>query len=136
MIFTRKCQISIIEYSFVILLIITGFGYLYNSYSVETSDYKFTVESLLDSVYYSEDYRNIIMDEDLTNINIIQDWSSLLNLLEENLGKFELVISNDSNEKVLALCNETTTKIFSERIISIKDNSNFEFRKIKLGVCY
>ncbi len=132
----KKAQISIIEFTFVMVLLSATIGYLIYSFPLQSQDYDITLNSMLDSIYYSEDYRAIFMDENLAVGAKTENWNSLSSVLNKTLGNYELILYDDTNEKYIFSCNETLGKKFSERIIAIKNNTLYDFRKIRLGVCY
>lgn len=132
----KKSQISVIEMA-VVLGLFGAFSIYFGSLvEVNQVDYQFQIDSLLDSIYYSEDYRSVIMSEDLTSSELSQDWDEIINFIEEDVENFEIVVGNLSNEKIVTFCTGVYHKSFSEKVISIEDNDNFEFRKIRIGVCY
>ena len=133
---SKKTQISIIEIPLLLLLFISFLfipGILHQS---ETKDYKLSIDSFFDSIIYSEDYRDIFMDENLSKLSITEDYSNLKIVLDKVFIHYDLSISNLTVEKKIFSCEPIFNKYVSERIISIKNNDNFEFRKIILGVCY
>ncbi len=135
MMFNNRCQFSVIEMTFVFLLFLFAVTFFVSKSNIAQVDYKYNVESFLDSIYYSEDYRDLFFDEDLSNIAITQDWSTFNDFVNNSFNNYEFVLSNNSVSKNIITC-DGDYKYYSQRVISIKDNSNFEFRKIKLGVCY
>ena len=135
----KKSQITVAEIPLLILLIsssIIYFTYEPNINLIQNKDYSVTINSFLNAIYSSDEFRNIIMKENLSSVTITENWTNMSKLLNETFGKYELIISNNTVSKKIFSCNTTYNKFFSEKIISIQNNSDFEFRKIKLGVCY
>jgi len=134
----KKTQISIIEIPFIFVLFSFIIGFLYftsnSNLNLDTED--LTISSSLDSIYYSEEFRSNILKEDLSITNPSQNWSNLSIYLNKIFLEYEFVISNSTTEKKIFSCNAKYSKKYFERIISIENNTNFKFRKIKLGVCY
>ncbi len=133
----KKSQIAFFEFTLVFLL----FGFIFTSNILIQNndiekDYKVTVDSMLNSIYYLEDFRNITLDEDLSQSLITQNWDNVETILNSSFNNFELIISNNTVSKKIFICSATYNKIYNEKIISIKNNTKFEFRKITLGVCY
>lgn len=135
MIRNKFAQFSVIELSFVFLLFIFSISFFSAKSNVENVDYGYSVESFLDSIYYSEDFRSLMLDEDLSNGAITEDWSSFEEIVGRNFNSYSIAISNLSISKNIATCTGDF-KYVSERLISIENNDNFEFRMISLGVCY
>lgn len=132
----KKSQITVIEISFVLLLFIFVIGYFSLDFKSSQNDYVYNIDSFLDALDYSNEYRINIMQEDLTNIAITEDWSNLEILLNNSFNYYEFIILNSSHSKVIFSCNATINKYFTERIVAIEDNDNYNFRRIRLGVCY
>ena len=78
------------------------------------------------------------MDEELSVFFISEDWETLNSTLSKMYRNFEVIVSNGSVSKTVISCREGnyTTRYFSERVVSIRDNDRYEFRKLRLGVCY
>lgn len=131
-----KSQISIIELP-LLLLMFSGFLFFYGGlFEPEEIDYKLEVDSFLDSIIYNGDFRSLFLDEDLSVIVISDDWSNFEDLLNDSFLNYEIILSNLTIEKTIYSCDATHWKYMTERIISIENNENFEFRLIRLGVCY
>jgi len=133
---SSKGLISVFEITFLFILFfssITYFGILTNH---EEKDYKFNIESSLDTLYFYEQNRVLFMEEDLSNLTTTGNWTNISNILNSIYLNYELVISNNSISKKIFSCNSSNEKYYTERIISIENNEIYEFRKIKLGVCY
>ncbi len=132
----RQSQVSFIEFVLVFLM----FGFLFTtitySNSIIDEDRKYTVDSMLDSLYNLEEFRNLTLDEDLSSSSLTGDWDNIESYLNSSFLGYELLISNNSFSKKIFSCSETYEKYFSENIISIKNNTEFDFRKVTLGVCY
>ena len=129
-------QFSVVEILFVILLIGSVSGYIFFDFKEVNKDYSTFVESGLDVIYYSEDYRNIIINENLQVGGLTENWNNLELALSDMTNNFELIILDNSDSKVIFSCNETSGKILDERVISVNSGDKFSFRKVRLGVCY
>ncbi len=142
--FFRNAQISIIEFPMLIMLFSLFIGGIYIIPNLAQNDFSNNIESFLDSVYYSDDFRENVILENLSKDSLDVDWSNLNLILSEVYGdgNYEIIISNLTYSKVIFSCNASLNKYYAERIISIFNNSNtdnnsiYDFRKIKLGVCY
>lgn len=134
--YSKFAQISFFEFVLIFLL----FGFLFTSsiYDSKTidKDHKIGVDSFLDSIYYSEDFRNLTFDENLSASALSEDWTQVQLLLDNSFNNYELILSNSSDSKHIFSCDAKYNKYYSERIISIKNNTRFEFRQLRLGVCY
>lgn len=132
----KKSQITIVELPLLFLLFLFIVGNLFYSNDFSQVDHKLSIDSFLDSVYNSNEFRKQIMFEDLSTNNIVENWSNLSLYLNNSFSNYEFIISNSSVDKYIFSCNSSYNKIYSQRIVSIYNNSVFEFRKITLGVCY
>ena len=136
MINNKLAQLSFFEFVLIFLL----FGFLFTSvvydFKIIPKDHKISIDSFLDSVYYSEDFRNLTFDEDLSQTTLSEDWGQLQLLLDNSFSNYELILSNISNSKYIFSCDAKYNKYYSEKIISIRNNTSFEFRQLRLGVCY
>lgn len=132
----KQSQISFVEFVLVFLL----FGFLFTTLHYDTNlsekDYKLTIDSFLDSIYYSENYRSLIIDEDLSKSTLTGNWTNFQAQLNKSFTNYEFIISNSSYSKKIYSCSAIYNKYYVERFISIKNNTKYDFRKIKLGVCY
>lgn len=138
MYFNKKCQISVFEtmYSFLIVILMFSF-YFYNSTkNINDKQYKYNIDSMLNSIYYSENFRSQILNENISEEALSQDWSLLNNTLKKAYSSYEFVIKNSTVSKKIFECDPTYSKIYSSKIIAIENNDNFKFREIILGVCY
>lgn len=134
---TRRSQFSAIEVVLVMMLFAFSSIYYVNSVSTSQKDYKYNIDTGLDSLYYNESYRFLIMNENLDVSHKVLDWSSLNQTLSNMYNNFELTIGNKTTSKFIYNCNQDyNNKYSTERIISIGDASTYEFRRVKLGVCY
>lgn len=132
-----KSQVSAFEMTLGIILLFSTvmyFGYYFGEQNIGV--HKTQVESFLDTIYYGEEFRNILMDEDLSQVNLTQNWANVSTLLNNSFRSYEVLVSNETVSKTIYSCNGTSGKEYSEKIITIKDNNNYEFRKLTLGVCY
>lgn len=133
-----KSQLSIVEVAFVLLLF--SFVAVYFSFDFdlnEQKNYQVNLDSSLNSIYYSESFRNKIMSEDLSVEAFTNDYGDLESLLENMYVNYEFIISDDVNSKKIFTCSDSSMKYYSEKIISISDSGNiYNFRKIRIGVCY
>lgn len=131
-----KCQMSTVEIALVVMIFAFGISCLRFSNVFSQQDYKFSVDSALDSIYYSEDFRDIILSEDLSSSSPTQNWDDLKSLLDDMFINYEFVLSNVTYNKALYSCSNGYEKYIAQRIIAIKDNDNYDFRVVSLGVCY
>ena len=137
MIFKNKnALISIFEIVFILTLFSGAIIYFTTSHNLEEKDYKFTIETSLDRIYYDVNNRGILFDEDLSQTSLTQNWTNISTFLNSTFLNYELILSNKTVDKIIFNCSSLNEKYFSEKVISIKNNTVFEFRKIKLGVCY
>lgn len=132
----KKAILSAIEIPIMILLLSIGLSYFIAIETPSPQDYKFRISSLVDALIMEENYRNIIMLENLSSSSITEDWTNIAQLINKSFLNYEIILSNNSVEKEIFICNASYSKFFDEKIISIKNNTLFEFRKIRLGVCY
>ncbi len=135
---SRSSQFAIVELSLLALLISGAIVYLiYYDNSYMDFDYGFQASSALDTVFTLTTFRDIVISEDLSNSTLTEDWSEITNFLSSAFLKYELLIINDFNEKtIISSCNNYFKREYFERIVSIGNETQFEFRKIRLGVCY
>ena len=137
MITGNKSQFASIEIILLILLFAFSTAYFYKPIDSTLQDYKLNIDSALDTIYYSDDYRSIIMNEDISLSSHTEDWSDINTTLSDFYRNFELILSDDNLSKNIFSCSgDFNTKYYTERVIAIEDNDNFEFRKLRLGVCY
>lgn len=137
MILIKKAQFSVIELIFLILLFSLISSYIFFDFKISHKDYNVMLETGLDSIYYSEGFREEILAENLGVEGLTQDWTLLNQTLSKMFNKFEFIILSSSDSKIIFSCGEISGKLFDERIISIDGNGdNYDFRKIRLGVCY
>lgn len=136
--YNLKSQISIVEIAFVLLLL--SFTAVYFSFNFDLSEpknYQVNLDSSINSIYYSENFRNKIMSEDLSVEAYTNDYSDLQLILDEMYLNYEFIISDNINSKKIFACSDNSMKYYSEKIIAVPNNGNsFSFRKITLGVCY
>lgn len=132
----RKSQISVIELPFMFLLLGFILFYFYSSIDFNETSHKLEIESFLDSIYYSENFRTQIFQEDLSSLIVTSNWSNFSQIASISFLNYELIISNNTVSKKIFSCNSTYNKYYVENILSIENNNNFEFRKIMFGVCY
>ena len=133
----KKAQISAFEMTMATILLFSSimyFGYYIDEKSI--GFHKTQIDSFLDTMYYSEDFRNIIMNEDLSQVTLTEDWTNISLLLNTSFRNYEILISNETVTKTIYSCTEDSGKEYSEKIIAILDNDYYEFMKITLGVCY
>jgi len=136
--FGKNGMFSVFEIAIVFLLLSFSFQY-FNNYSSSLKldeGNKFMIDSSLDSLYNTNSFRDTIMVEDLSNSNIIENWDPIFSYLNSSFLNYELILSNLTTSKIIKSCNATTEKYLSERIFAIKNNTIYEFRMLRLGVCY
>ena len=132
-----KAQITVVEMGLLFLLFGTILGVLGMHFYEDDSNYISQVDSFLDMIYYSNQFRSLFMGEDLGSSAISEDWIDLGVLLNNSFGSgnYEVILSNLSNSKKIYSCESNYEKYYVERILSINNNTLFEFRMIRLGVC-
>ena len=132
-----KSQVSVFEIAFLLVLIF-GFIVYISTYSEGNvfGQHKLQVESFFNSIYYNGDFRNNFLNENLSSVIVSQNWSNLTFLLNSSFVNYELKISNETTTKIIFSCNETYGREIAEKIIAIRDNDYYEFRKVTFGVCY
>ena len=133
----KKTQISAFEMTLATILLFSSimyFGYYIDEKNIGI--HKTQIDSFLDTIYYNEDFRIIIMSEDLSQASLTQNWTTFSTLLNTSFKRYEILISNETVTKTIYSCTEISGKEYTEKIISILDNDNYEFRRITLGVCY
>jgi len=130
-------QISVVEMAFVIMLFSIA---MVNVVTFENSgasvDYKFQIQSALDTIYYDSNFRDIILGENLASPSLTENWSGINDSLHLLFVNYEIEIANSTVSKLIFSCDAQYNKFYDERVIAIKNASYFEFRKLKLGVCY
>lgn len=131
----KKSQITVIEVSFIFILFFGVISFFVVKPCVSEINYQKSIDSVADSIYYSEYFRSIIMDEDLTDSIKTEDWSAFESFMDSILPTYDFVISNVTLSETLYSC-DGDFKEFAERIISIKNNDIFEYRTFRIGVCY
>ncbi|MFW6009301.1 MAG: hypothetical protein ACOCP8_08575 [archaeon] len=133
----RRGQFVLVEILLIGLLFSSLLYLTYNSNRDDVQSYYYTVDSSIDAIYYSESFRNIILNEDLSVIDLTQNWTELESILNNKFKSYEFVISNITDKKTIfdGCAGDYHNKIIKERIIALKNISNYEFRIIKLGVC-
>lgn len=132
----NKAQFSVVEIVFLLFLFVGVSSLIVFDFKLPTKNYNSYLESGLNAIYYSSDYRDIIIAEDLSLPGLTEDWTNLNQTLNSMMGDFELIVSNESDSKIIFSCTESSGKFFDERIIAVNNGSIFNFRKLTLGVCY
>lgn len=132
---SKKSQFSLIEVAFLLLIISVGFSLFNNNLKIPENSNSFYVESLIDTIVYNESYRTMFILENVSNSSIEQDFTNLSLLLNRTLFNYEFSIKVNNTVKKIYSCDGTYEKILAERIIAIKNNTEYEFRTIQLGAC-
>lgn len=132
-----KSQVSVFEIGFAVTLLF-AFTIYFGFYIMDdgVGVHKTQVESFTNSMYYSEEFRNLFMNEDLSQSTITQNWTNFSNLASNAFVSYSLVLSNETINKTIYSCTEISGKEITEKIMFIRDNNYSEFRKITFGVCY
>jgi hypothetical protein len=132
-----KGQFALIEILLIGLLLSSLIYLSYNSHREELQSYNYLVDSSIDAIYYSENFRDLIVSENLSVGILTQDWTEMQNILDYKFNNYELVIFNNTYEKVIFNgCDyDYKNKIIKERIVVLKNASSYDFRIIRLGVC-
>ena len=132
----RKAQLSVVEMGFVLLLLSTYLLYLGTLPSVPSPDPQYQIDSALDSLYYSEEYRDLFLNENLDIALPTGNWTNVTEYLNRSFSSYELIIASESQEKYIETCSASYYKSFSERILVVDTSGEeYEFRKLSLGVC-
>ena len=131
----NKGQITVVEAAFIFMLMVGAIGYFVAKPLNSSLSYQKNIDSLADAIYYSENFRILFMDEDLSILSKSGDWSSFENFLNSSVFEYDLLIGNFTYNKTIYSC-EGDFKEFAERVISIRDNDYVDFRYFRLGVCY
>ena len=141
MIKNKKTQMSIIESLFMIMLFVsftTYYSYSPNDVMPE-SDYSVSISSAVDMIYSSDEFREKIFSENLTD-NGVSDfkWQELNQTISKMFYNYEFKISDDNITKTIFSCKTGMyNKLFSEKIMFYNKNySSSGFKIIRLGVCY
>lgn len=131
-----KAQISVVELTLAMVLFAAfsaNFG-LIDQPSLQ--DPQLQLESLSDSMYYLGDYRERLLLENLSDSNPTQNWSSIQSILDSELTNYELVVGNETVEKVIQSCQGAFYESFSEKFVTVLNETKYDFRFIRIGVCY
>jgi len=136
-----KSQISIIEIIFIILLLSVFFSYYsYNpDMFFQEKEYKNELNTIADSIYYSENYRDLIINENLTNNSIdYTKWNNFNQTISKLISNYEIIIRENNLSKNIFNCSgKIKNREFVERIIFCNNLSTVcKFRKIQIGGCY
>ncbi len=132
----KKGQFSIVEIAFVILLISSGLYYVYEIQQPLPENYNFQIESALNSLYINDSFRSLVISEDLSVSGVSGNWTLISNLLDAMFSEYELQVSNISVSKNIFSCSSNYNKYYDERVVGVSDGSVYEFRTVRLGVCY
>ncbi len=136
MIGVNKAQFSVIEIGFVLLLLFTfmihikPFGFEFQD------DKKILVDSYLHSLKFNSTIRDLVLNENLSNSSLSQNWSQVDIYLGESFLSYSLNVGNSTTTKSIISCSGAYGKYVSEDIIATDSSNNYDFRKISLGVCY
>ena len=131
-----KAQISIVELTLAMVLF-AGFSASFGLIDQPSlQDPQLQLESLSESLYYLGDYRESLLLENLSDSTPSQDWSSLESILDSELTNYELVVGNQTVEKILQQCQGTFYESFSEKFVTVLNETEYDFRFIRIGVCY
>lgn len=132
-----KAQISIVE-SVLFIVLFLSFAYAYgtihfqNEQQIETS---IDVDTMMDLLYARNDTHQVIEAENLSTTTVTGNWTNVTNMLSVSFSSYEIIVYNLSTEKYIVSCNATYSKRYSERLYAISNNSNFDFRVLRVGVC-
>lgn len=132
----KKSQLTVIEISFVLLLIGSYLAYLPTTIDSNEYNLNLGVQTLADSLLEDYNFRSVLINEDLSSVNETEDWSQVYLVINSSLINYELKIGDLSTEKTLKSCSPTFEKLNVVRIVSIDDSSIYDFRYFILGVCY
>lgn len=133
----NKAVFAIIESLFLLLLIIVGFSYFYNtSQNTVNSDYTYTLTSILNTMNKNDDYMDIVLKENLSQSTITQNWSQITNYLDSQFNNYLLYVGNTTTQKTIVSCNSRfETNINQLMVIGNKISNEVGFKVLTLGVC-
>lgn len=131
----KKGQFSVFDIGFMLLLISSLFlivDFSANHYTQINEDY--FQEKYLFFLVGEDNFRNLVLSEDLSLSEVQNDWSFVDNFLNLNSSKYlYLEISNLSVSKKIFSCNPYKELYLSN--IFIVNQTTDEFRKMSFGVC-
>lgn len=132
----RRSQISVVEITLVLVMFASFIVYFGVLKQPVTTDHQIEIDSMADALYASEEFRERIISEELDIRLATENWSNISTILNSTFAEYELVVGNLTDEKKIEDCTGVYYKAYAERIITIKDNDNYDFRKFRIGVCY
>lgn len=131
---SKKSLISVIEVSILALMFVMLLGYINSDFFIDSNSQVIYSESFFDTLLYYDN--DVFLEEDLSVSSITANWSAITNLLNSSLISYSIEISNSTVNKTIFSCSENYGKHITERVVSIKDNSLYEFRIVRFGICY
>ena len=132
----NKSQFSVVEIAFVILLITVAISYVSFDFYTSSKNYNLILETGLDSLMNDMTFRDLVIKEDIIDKSVNLDWSNIGTKLDSMLVKYELIIYDDVESQLIYSCEEINGKIYDERLVLVSSDNDFDFRKVRLGVCY
>lgn len=133
----KKAIVSVFEVAFMILLISSSLVYIGMVRQADAPNYAATVESFADAMYHSEEYRITFMNESLSSPTPTEEWNDLEILLNRTFTSYEIILLNSTTQKTIYTCTPRTGKVVTEKIFFMGiNNTHFEFRTLRFGVCY
>lgn len=137
MIFKSKiAQFSIIELPIAFLLF-SSIIYLLanNNTNLPSSNLQLPTESTLLNLVESSNFQNLVLNEDLSSSTITGNWTYFNDTLTSQFLHFDLeIIKGNSNKKIFN-CSSDLNKIIYSNFVYIYNNSEYDFREVRLGVC-
>ena len=133
----KKAVFSVVEILFLLMFLSSAIYFIYeeNSYNF-SKDYSYSIISLLDIIQKDDEFRYIIINENLTQSSLGQNWTNLTNFLDEQILNYYLEISNSTFSKNIISCSPKYELQLNQVFILSENISNsFDFRILTLGVC-
>ncbi len=136
MIFKNKlAQFSIIELPVAFIIFSISFVYFINSnldYNLEIDS---DLNSMLDSLLVDGEFVNLVLSENMSNLSLDGDWSSYNLTLSKVYSNFDLEIFDGINNKKIFFCSGNYEKLIVSNFVTIYNNTLYDFREVRLGVC-
>lgn len=133
----KKGVFAIIESLFLLLLIIVGFSYFYNTnQNSVNSDYTYTITSILNTMNKNDDFMNIILQENLSQTTITQNWSGITNYLDSQFNTYLLKVGNTTTQKNIVSCDSRFENHINQiMVVGNRPTNEVDFKVLTLGVC-
>lgn len=133
-----KSQIAIVEFVFVMIIILSFSSYLFfNNFNV-FNDFSNVdkVNSFVDSFCFLNSYKDLILNENLDSNQVSQNWDGFVLDFSKSISFFKIVLEENDKEKIIFdNMNNCFDKFFIKRIFFYQKNNQFNIRILKVGVC-